>query len=247
MLGFRSRNNAVSKWDCGVLPVACLALATANLGCRMAADGQNLDGVRLYQQGNFNPALQRFQNALAANPDNADAYYNLARTTHEMAKRQGDQEKYDQAETLYNQCLDLNEDHVDCHRALAVLLVETDRADRAFKLMENWTMSNPQLAEARVELARLYDEFNDHETATHHLNEALTIDQYNPRAWAALGRHRDERGEYEQALVNYQRSLQLRFQPKLAERVAQLNRTLRGDVGGVTPGGTRTVSNPMRY
>ncbi len=201
----------------------------------------------MYQQGHFSPALQRFQKALATNPDNPDAYYNLARTTHHLAKQRNDQDAYDQAETLYNQCLDLDGAHVDCYRGLAVLLVETDRPDRAFKLLENWALLNPTSSDPRVELARLYDEFGETETAKMHLNEALTINQYDPRAWAALGRIRDDRGEYDQALANYRRALNLnQFQPALAERVATLSRSLHEDIGIGGPGGTRTVSNPVR-
>ena len=43
-----------------------------------------------------------------------------------------------QAEALYNQCLDHSPNHVECHRGLAVLLIDTGRPDRAFALMKNW-------------------------------------------------------------------------------------------------------------
>jgi Tfp pilus assembly protein PilF len=213
----------------------------------MAADGQNLDGVRLYQQGNFDLALQRFQQALETYPDSPDAYYNLARTMHSKATATRDPEAYDQAETLYNQCLDVSENHVECYRALAVMLVETGRSDRAFKLIENWARKNTTSAEPRVELARLYEEFGDTETAKVHLNEALEIDPHDHRAWVALGRIRDDEGEVEQALANYQRALQLNpLQPNVASRIASLNRA-RHDIAITAPGGTRTVSTAIRY
>ena len=226
------------------LMVCCTLIA--GVGCQMAADGQNLNGVRLYHQGNFNPALQRFQQAVAANPDNANAYYNMAATTHRMGTLQRNDEYLSQAETLYNQCLDLDEDHVECHRGLAVLLVETERPERAFRLLENWARGNPKNAEARIELARLYDEFGDLEAAKSRLNEALDVDHQNPRAWRALGRIREQLKEYDQALANYQRSLQLnQMQPEVAERVAVISRSLRGDAGFSTSG-TRTVSTSNR-
>ena len=97
----------------------------------MAADGQNQQGVRLFQQGQFQPAMQKFQQALATDPMNADAYYNLAASMHNIGSAKKDQTMLVEAEKLYNQCLDLNENHVDSHRGLAVLLKETDRPDRA--------------------------------------------------------------------------------------------------------------------
>jgi tetratricopeptide (TPR) repeat protein len=224
------------------------SVVAATGGCRMAADGHNLDGVRLYQQGSFNPAMQRFQKALAANPDNPDTYYNLARTEHHLASQRNDTEAYDRAEMLYNQCLDLDENHVDCHRGLAVLLAETERSNRAIKLMQNWARANPTSSDPRVELARLYDEFGETETAKMHLNEALSLNQYDHRAWAALGRIRDEEGEHEQALADYQWALHLnQFQPAVAERVATLSRSMRADRSIAGPGGTRTVANPAHY
>jgi tetratricopeptide (TPR) repeat protein len=232
------------RWCLGLLAGPMLAWMAA--GCKMAADGQNLSGVRLYQQGQYSSALQSFQEALAANPANADAYYNMASTMHRMGIQNNDREALAQAETLYNQCLDMDGNHVDCHRGLAVLLVETDRADRAFNLLKNWVTAAPTLADARVELARLYDEFGDAETARLQLNQALMLDQLNHRAWAALGRLRERSGDYEQALANYQRSFQLnQRQPQVAQRIATLNRSLAGGTGISGTGDTRTVSNPV--
>ena len=219
-------------------------------GCQFAASGQNAQGVRLFEQGQYSGAMQQFQQAIASDPKNPESYYNLAATVHKLGKERNDPKLLEQAESLYNQCLDLDSNHVDCHRGLAVLLVETDRPDRAFALLKNWAVANPQLADARIELARLYDEFGDPETAKMHLNQAVMIDQHDARAWAALGRLREQSGEYQQALANYQRSVQLnQFQPAVTERIAAINKSFQGDVGAPNPNGTRTVSNttPVRY
>ena len=217
-------------------------------GCKVAADGQNLEGVRLFQQGQYYPALQQFQKAVATNPTNADAYYNMAATLHRMGSQKGDQQALAQAETLYNQCLDLDENHADCRRGLAVLLVETGRPDRAFALLKNWATSSPNVSDARIELARLYEEFGDLETAKLHLNQAVMVDQNNHRAWAALGRIRERTGDYQQALANYQRSWSLNsLQPAVAERIASLNRTILGGTGTTTANDPRTVVTPGPY
>jgi len=214
----------------------------------MAADSQNLQGVKLYQQGNYDGAMQQFQQALATHPENADAYYNMAATVHRMGIAKNDQNMLRQAETLYNQCLDLNEDHVDCHRGLGVLLAETGRSDRAFKLMQNWAASSPSSPDARVELARLYEEFGDPEQAKLQLTEALQIDHFDARAWNALGRLREQAGDYGQALADYQRSYEVNSsQPQIAERIAALNHKIysTGAPAVTPPGGTRTVNVPQ--
>ncbi len=210
--------NSRLRWlACGV--IACF-IATA--GCRMAAQGQNVDGVRLIQQGQYPAAYQRFQQALASDPSDPDAYYNLGATLHLAAKQQNNRDLYAQAEQYYTRCLQMNANHVECHRGLAVLYVETSRSDAAFALMRNWTTTSPTFAEAKVETARLYEEFGDSANAQAYLQQAVTQDATNPRAYAALGRLA-EKTNPQLALASYERAYALdRNQPQLAAKVATL-------------------------
>jgi tetratricopeptide (TPR) repeat protein len=234
--------NCLAQWPARFPLLGLLLIAVA--GCKMAADGQNLQGVRMFQQGQYDAAMQQFQKAVATDPANADAYYNMASTMHRMGVARNDQATLNQAETLYNQCLDINEKHTDCYRSLAVLLVETGRSDRAFTLLKNWAVRDPSNPDARIELARLYEEFGDTTSAKAQLTESLQIDSLNSRAWNALARLREQSGEYSQALANYQQSYRLNaFQPEVAERIAALSRSLGG--GTVAPSGpsdTRVVN-----
>lgn len=201
-----------------LLPLLCSAV-----GCKMAATTANLDGVRLFQAGDYQAASQRFRQAIATDPRNADAYYNEAATLHRMGLQSSNAQLLKQAEEMYNVCLDLDENHTDAHRALAVLLGQTGRSDKAFTLMKNWVISQPQVAEARVELARLYQEYGDDATAQQQLQEALKVDLNNARAWKALASLQEKAGNYTQAVANYQRSLQInRFQPELTQKLAAL-------------------------
>ena len=120
-------------------------------GCRSSF--YNTDGVKQFQQGQYQQALDSFQQAVAANPQNADAYYNMAATLHDWGRQSRNDEYMAQAETLYHRCLDLSPDHVDCYRALAVLLVDTNRKESAFTLLERWADRAPALADPQVELA----------------------------------------------------------------------------------------------
>lgn len=229
------------RW--GVRVALCVAVLGGALGCGSVPSAATTDGIKLYQQGQYSAAIPQFQNAVAASPQNPDAYYNLAASYHRLGVQQKDNQLLGQAESLYNQCLDRDENHVDCHRGLAVLLVETNRSDRAFNLLRNWSQRNPKSADARVELARLYDEFGDVESAKVQLQQALQLDQNNARAWAALGNLREKSGDSAQALANYQRSLQLNAnQPAVAQRAAALQAkvgtwtSLNTAPGGTVPG-----------
>jgi tetratricopeptide (TPR) repeat protein len=231
------------------LVVVC-ALPSLGTGCQVASTGQNANGVTLYQQGQIPAAYQQFQQAAVTDPLNSDSYYNMAVTLHRQGTVTRDQNLLTQAEALYNRCLDVHPNHVDCYRGLGVLLVETGRSDKAFNLMRNWAARNPQSADARIELARLYQEFGDKQTAETYLVQALQIDGNSSRALRVLGSLREESGDVNQALANYQRSYSLNsFQPDLAQRIA----ALRGSTPGLAalppavPGASYPAGSLPRY
>jgi tetratricopeptide (TPR) repeat protein len=265
------------RWVCGLgTGILGVALLLPAAGCGTASNGQNLAGVRLHQTGQHQAALQRFQQAITADPVNPDSYYNMGATLHEMAmqrhnvaiqlqgqaqqrQREGRQSEadaylaeadtagrdadkyYEQAETLYNQCLDHDASHLDCHRALAVLLVETNRSDRAFTLLKRWAEKAPTSVEPRIELARLYEEFGEFDTAKRYLEESVQMDVQNSRAWAALARLREQSGNYQQALADYQRAYSIdNLQPGVANKIASLQQQLNRGVG-VVPASATTV------
>lgn len=223
--------------------VAGAALASL-CGCKWASNGQNASGVASYQHGQYGLAMQQFQQAVISDPTNPDSYYNLARTTHELGAQRSDATLLEKAEALYNQCLDLEPNHVECHRGLAVLLVETDRPDKAFALLKNWSSNNPDASNPRIEVARLYQEFGETATAKKYLEDAVSRDPDNARAWLALARIRESAGQYGQALANYQRSYSLNSdQPFVLQRIAALNRQIASQIDAAATGKTRIVEN----
>lgn len=247
-----SKASSVSKTRPGRATFLLLAsfvvgsIVASASGCQWAASGQNAQGAKLYQQGQYTAALQEFQKAIASDPQNPDGYYNLAATTHRLGLQRQDQALISQAESLYNQCLDHAPNHVECHRGLAVLLVDTGRPDRAFALLKNWAAQNPTYAEARIELARLYEEAGEMQTALKYLEDAVQTDATNSRAWLALGRLREQRGELTQALQNYQRSYAANpMQPMVSERIAALSRQITSQYdAALSQGGTR-MAQPL--
>ena len=204
------------------LVLAFLPLVFSGCGS-VIASSRNADGVKLFQQSQYDQALRQFQEASYADAANADAYYNQAATYHRLGKMNNSPADLQKAETYYNLCLDRNSNHAECYRGLAVLLAEQNRSQEAFRLVEGWAAQQPTSADARIELARLYDEFGDRNAAKEHLVEALTIQPDNPRALAALGKIREDAGDTAQALANYQRSFWYdNHQPQVASRISAL-------------------------
>jgi Flp pilus assembly protein TadD len=193
-------------------------------GCtNFVANRSNADGVTLFQRGQYQEALQQFQEATYADPNNADGYYNLGATYHRLGRLRNQPDSLARAETCYRQCLERNPNHRDCHRGLAVLLIEAGRSTEAFASMQTWATQSPSLSEPRMELARLYAEFGNKEAATNTLTDAVRLNPGDPRQWAALGKIREESGNYSQALSNYQRSLEINpGQPDVVARMTAL-------------------------
>jgi len=246
------RTPRAAAWALPAWSLAAWALVAAALcGCQYTASGKNAQGVQNYQSGRYQEAAQYFQQAIQQKPYDGDAYYNLAATYHQLGKTNKNAADLAQAEKLYNTALDLSPGNRDVYRSLGVLLVETNRPDAAQRLMEGWYNANPSNAAAKVELARLREEFGDRTGAKEYLHQALAVDPYDTRALAALGRIQEVEGNTAQALANYQRSLfRNQSQPEVAARVA----SLRGVVAPAgtpapgfftAPGGdTRTVTQP---
>jgi tetratricopeptide (TPR) repeat protein len=193
-------------------------------GCgEIDAQARNAEGVRLFEQCRYPEAARQFQEAMYDDPRGANSYYNLAATYHRTGLLEHRPADLTQAESYYNRCLDENPEHADCYRGLAVLLAEQGRNDDAFRLIEGWNQRQPCSADAKIELARLNEEFGNRQVAENCLIEAVAIEPDNPRALTALGKLREDAGNKTQALANYQRSLsQDNRQPQVAARVSAL-------------------------
>jgi tetratricopeptide (TPR) repeat protein len=246
----RNKSLCASGWLAGVV----LLLAAASGCSNIQSQAANVEGVKLYQQGNYQQASDRFQQAIAQNPKSPEGYYNLAASLHKTGTLYNRPDDLKQAENLYNQSLERDPNHAEAYRGLAVLLNETGRQQESFNLLNHWAGNSPKSADPKIELARLLEESGQPEQAKAQLVEALTTDPHNARALTALGRLRDQSGDHMQALANYQRSLsENRFQPEVAARVAQLQGAVNGAGAPVaiqpaTEARTATTAQPpVRY
>lgn len=242
------------------LLIGLVGMGFTATGCQYTASGKNAQGVAMFQNGQYQQSAQLFQQAIQQSPNNADAYYNLAATYHQVGKLNKSANELSQAEALYNKALDLDPKNQEAYRALAVLLVDQNRPDAAQRLLDGWFTANPTNPAPKVELARLREEFGDKQGAKDYLQQALMLDPYEPRALAALGRIQESEGQTQLALNSYQRSLYRNAsQPELAARVASLRTSVNASMqnfsnpsngtfvsgGGFVNPGTRTATTPV--
>lgn len=213
------KNGRIAVW-------ALFLLATA--GCQtFTANSRNAEGVRLLAASRSEEALNRFEEARAADPSNPDAYYNCGVVYHERAIETERESDFQMARYYYAQCLDRAPNHVECNRSMATLLCDIGQNDEAFRLVEAWVARQPNSPEPRIELARLYDEHNQLARARDCLNDAIAIDNRNVRAYNALGSVRERMGDNEQAISAYERALALNpYQPDVNHRISALRYTV---------------------
>jgi tetratricopeptide (TPR) repeat protein len=219
-----SRTSRNSGIPAAAASLAALVACFLSTGCeKFIADSHNTDGVHYFQQARYQDAIQEFGQAIYVSPCDADGYYNLGYTYYELGKRDHNPAYFRLAEDNYHKCLDRDGNHTACHRGLAVLLAQQGRKEDAFKLLQGWADRQPTLADPKVELARLYEEYGNHRAAENYLVEAIEAQPEDARALAALGKMREEAGDKAQALANYRRSLDTNGdQPQVASRVAAL-------------------------
>jgi tetratricopeptide (TPR) repeat protein len=210
-----------------------LVLFFCTVGC--TSYNKNSEGLRYLGQARYNEAKTAFEAALKAEPNNADTYYNLATTYHQSGKislqsgQSADaQLQYDQALRNYQLALTYNPNHTETHRGLAVLYMETQNADAAFKLLIDWYSTNVTSAEPKIELARLYQEYAQIcqlqnridiakeclDSAAKMLQSVLVTEPANYRALRALGYLKEQNGDLQGAVADYQRSFQSNPQQK---------------------------------
>lgn len=193
-------------------------------GCSsFTASNYNAEGVRMLAANRTEDALNCFEKAKQADPNSPDAYYNCGVVYHQRAISTGQEQDFQMAKYCYDLCLEREPNHVECNRSRATLLCDIGQDDEAFRMIEEWMDRQPNSAEPRIELARLYDEHKQLDRARDCLNDAVALDNRNMRAYVALGSVRDRMGDNEKALTAYEHALALNpYQPDIQNRVAAL-------------------------
>ena len=223
-----------------------LCVIISLLGCNYSANRHNCQGTYAFQTGNVTQAIDQFQRALIANPNDANAYYNLGYAYAALGKQNKNTQWTAQAEDLFRRSIALNDQHPESHRALAALLIETGRAQNAFDLVNTWRQRYPASSRPLVELAKLYQEQGDNRRAADLLADSLGLDSANPDAYKSLGQIREAQGQLELALQNYSRSLQFNAaQNDVISKISSLQQRLAQQNGSVTNPGRYGAANPF--
>lgn len=207
-------------------------------GCQ-TSNYNNTDGVKYFGQAKYDQAIRSFQTARSVDPEDADAWYNLGATYHKLgslARQSGQQEamvqQFTLAEENYRTALQKNPEHTAAYRGLAVMWCELGHQKEAFELLGQWVNRNQASADAKVELARLYQEHQRVDDAAALLQSALAVNPNDSRALRASGFLNEAAGRNDLAVDQYQRSLAANpDQQDLSNHLAAVRSRVQTSVG----------------
>lgn len=148
---------------------------------RSAAVHHNL-GVLAYQIGDMETAVEEFETALEADPDDPDSHYQLGATYLQMASSAQDVSLWTKAEDEFKQVLALDPKKPEALVGLGTLYASQQKFDAALELLEQAVAENPEMREALFALGLTYLQTGQTDSAKEMLQDFLDTDP--PARWA---------------------------------------------------------------
>ena len=152
-------SQTVKLHDAGVENGASLsALDWFEVGCGLDSDS-----------GTYSKAIAAYRNAVAVDPDFADAHCNLGAALYNKGDRK-------EARGSFERCLELQPRHVEGHFNVANLLEEEGEAKGALEHYERALEGDPSYADLHINLALLYEKLEQPERGRDHWRRYLQIE-----------------------------------------------------------------------
>ncbi len=195
---------------------------------------RNSEGIRYYENGRYEDALESFQTASRLNPEDSEIYYNIASTYQKQAINENKPALYAEAEKYYRQCLDRNpspETSTCCYRGLATILVQENKSNEAMTLLRSWEERNPSSVEPKLEIAYLLEAQGANRDSIAALEKIAEYAPNDYRAYYKLGLLHEKLGEEDAALQQLRRAAQLSpadATSGINERIAAINARSNG-------------------
>jgi len=124
------------------------------------------EGKRLSLAGAHQDAARAFEQALALDPHNAEAYFRLG-----LAER--DQQQLDRAAAAYQRAIALRPDYIEAHNNLGSVLQMQGLNDAALKAYRRAVALGPDFAQPYLNLGRLYASGGDGDNAVATFQQAI--------------------------------------------------------------------------
>lgn len=164
-----------------------------------------IGAIKLLWQAHKQPNLAR-----------AEAAYNEAMKAHSIGR-------FNHAEDLYNECIQLQPDHEPAYTNLASLYLERNSDDLAIEALKQGLRIRPFFYRGYYNLGTVYHNIGHLEEAIAMLEQALRYNDKHIQSYVVLAEIYASRQDIEDAIAYYQKMLPLTSSPELVHmRMAEL-------------------------
>lgn len=170
-------------------------------------------GVAMFQHGYLDQAAASFQQVIATDPKNADAYYNLG--TLELG--QGD---FVRARQFLEETLRLKPDYPEAWNNLGMIAAQQGQPEEAIRDFQKSLAQRPEFATALLNLGNIYRRQQSFDEAQQCFNRAIRMEPDNPEVNYSLGMLYAQQGKLEEASGFLEKAIALR--PDYAEALNNL-------------------------
>ncbi len=158
------------------------------------------DGLRYYYREQFEPALEKFQQAIELEPSDPRHHFFVANSYKHLGQ-------FDKAEIAYREALELSPDYITARRRLAFLYFDNGRWEKAQEEFEQLTQDAPGEFEYRHHYAITLYQLDQIERAREEFYRARELRPDSPEVFYYLGRISLDRGEYINAVSRFDRAV----------------------------------------
>ncbi len=178
-----------------------------DVGKKLLASQKIDEGNVLYYKGDYNRAIQLWNEALAINPKLVEAYNNRGNAYSNKGE-------YDRAIADYSQALAINPNLVEVYNNRGNAYEEKGDYDRAITDYNQALAIQPEYANAYNNRGNAYQYKGDYDRAIADYNQALAIHPEYADAYYNRGRAYAEKGDYDRAIADFTQALAIH--PKYA-------------------------------
>ncbi len=178
--------------------------------------------IQLYARtGDAVRAETSYRKAIAANPDFADAHYNLGVLAF-------GQQRLPEAAAAFQKALRSNPYHAEAHASLGYLLESQGRQRQALEHYRKAVENDPGYRIGLFHLGRALTRLGDYAAAIAHLEKTLSPkDEYTPGCYYALGIAHGRAGHRQEAVAAMRKARELAAATGQEGLVASIERDLR--------------------
>lgn len=174
------------------------------------------------QQGKYAAAVDAYQEAIAHEPDNGRAHYNLGVAAYASGQ-------LDTAIAAYERAVTLLPDDADAFYNLAIAYDKAGQPAAALRAYGQALSVAPTDPDIRYNLALLYKKNHEFEDAQRHLEEVVRLDAGYARAYSHLAAIYGRQGRREAAIACFERLLELGHDQEAAHHMLAALRGERRD------------------